>query len=81
YILFNYVLNFDIHYLHMLAILFVLTALCMLIVSRFYPGFSYNEIKFNAVSLTPWRGRLIAYLLLLAGMVALFILFSKNGIA
>jgi len=81
YVLFNYVINFDIHYLHMLALLFVLTALCMFMVTRFYPGFNYNEIKFNNISLTPWRGRMIAYILLLAGMIAVFVLFSKNGIA
>jgi SSS family solute:Na+ symporter len=81
YIIFNYVLTVQIHYLHMLAILFVLTTLCMFAVTRFYPGFSYTEIKFDTVPLAPWRGRLYAYLLLLAGMVAIFILFSKNGIA
>lgn len=81
YVLFNYILNIQLHYLHTLAILFLLTSLCMMVVTRFYPDYTYTEIKFNAVPLSPWKNRFITYVLLLLGMIALFLLFSKTGIA
>jgi len=81
YILFNYILKTDLHYLHILAILFLLTSLYMLLVTRFYPQYTYNEIKFNAVPLSPWKSRYLFYVLLLAGMVLIFTLFSRAGIA
>lgn len=81
YILFNYILNIQLHYLHMLGILFLLTSACMFLVTKLYPDFNYIEIKPVTVSLTPWKNRYWAFALLLIGMVALFALFSHLGIA
>ena len=81
YVMFNYILNIQLHYLHMLAILFVLTSFCMLIVTKFFPDYTYTEIKFDNVPLSPWKNRFFAYFLLLLGLVAVFLLFSKAGIA
>ncbi|WP_343706626.1 solute:sodium symporter family transporter [Flavobacterium sp.] len=81
YILFNYVLDIKLHYLHMLALLFVLTSICMLLVSRFYPTYNYSEIKLETVELSPWKNRYWYFGALIIGMIGLFILFSKWGIA
>ncbi len=81
YIIFNYLLDIQLHYLHMLALLFVLTSVCMLVVSKFYPSYSYAEIKLESVELTPWKNRYWYFALLLIGMLSIFILFSKWGVA
>jgi SSS family solute:Na+ symporter len=81
YILFNYVLNINIHYLHMLALLFLLTTVFMFIVAKFYPEYSYTEIKVQTLNLAPWYNRYYYYCALLIGMIAVFILFSKYGVA
>jgi SSS family solute:Na+ symporter len=81
YVLINYVLALDIHYLHMLALLFLLTTGFMFAVGIFYPHYYYIEIKQETLNLAPWKSRHIYYILLLTGMVTVFILFSKYGIA
>jgi solute:Na+ symporter, SSS family len=81
YFLCSYILNIQLHYLHLLALLFVLTSVCMFVVAQLAPAFNYTEIKFDHVSLQPWKGRAVAYIALLAGMVALFVLFSQWGVA
>jgi SSS family solute:Na+ symporter len=81
YILINYVLELDIHYLHMLALLFLLTTVFMFCVRKFFPHYNYVEIRQETFSLAPWKNRHIYYILLLMGMVTVFILFSKYGIA
>jgi SSS family solute:Na+ symporter len=81
YVIFNYILDIKLHYLHMLAILFVLTTICMLVVSRFYPNYKYTEIKLESAGLSPWKNRYWYFGALLIGMISIFILFSKWGIA
>jgi len=81
YVLFNYVLPINIHYLHMLALLFLLTTVFMFVVAKFYPEYLYSEIKYDTLNLTPWRNRYYYYFALIIGMVAIFTLFSKYGIA
>lgn len=81
YIIFNYVLDIKLHYLHMLAILFVFTSICMLLVSKFYPAYHYTEIKLESVELTPWKNRYWYFGALIIGMLILFIVFSKWGLA
>ncbi len=81
YVIFNYILEIELHYLHMLAILFVFTTICMLVVSKFYPNYKYTEIKLESVGLLPWKDRYWYFGALLIGMVSIFILFSKWGIA
>jgi SSS family solute:Na+ symporter len=82
YIIFNYILNIKVHYLHMLAILFVLTSGCMLVVTKCFPGYLYTEeIVLQPLNLSPWKGRYVYFFILIVFMVALFLFFSKVGIA
>lgn len=81
YVIFNYILDIQLHYLHMLAILFLFTVGCMLFVSKFYPNYHYTEIKLESVELSPWKNRYWYFTALLIGMVGIFVLFSKWGIA
>jgi SSS family solute:Na+ symporter len=82
YIIFNYILNIKVHYLHMLAILFILTSGCMLVVTKCFPGYLYTEeIVLQPLNLSPWKGRYVYFFILIVFMVALFLFFSKVGIA
>lgn len=81
YIVCNYILNIHVHYLHMLASLFVLTSIFMFLSTWFYPAFTYQEINMQQVPTEPWKSRYPYYILLLLAMVAVFILFSQYGIA
>ena len=70
------------HFLHVLAILFVLTALLMLAMGRLWPmAEPYRTSTNNVVALTPWKNRHLYAVLLLAAMVVLFLIFSPVGLA
>ena len=70
------------HFLHVLAILFVVTALLMLGIGRLWPmAVPYQQRLNNKVGLMPWKNRYVYALVLLTAMIAMFILFSPAGIA
>ena len=70
------------HFLHVLALLFVLTAVLMLIVGRLRPmAEPYRLIPDAQVELTPWKNRHFYAVALLALMVAIFVLFSPVVLA
>jgi len=70
------------HFLHILAILFVITACLMLSIGRMWPMKEpYRQRVDNKVELAPWKNRHIYAILLLAAMAAMFLLFSPAGIA
>jgi SSS family solute:Na+ symporter len=76
------VVNTGIHFLHILAILFVLTLALMWVIGRLRPlpepfRWQWN----NQVAIQPWKHRHKAALVLLAAMAGLFLLFSRLGLA
>lgn len=76
------VLNLHLHFLHILAILFLLTTALMLIIGRLYPmPVAYRQQLNNKVDITPWKDRHIYAILLLMLMVLLFVIFSPSGLA
>ena len=65
------------HFLHVLALLFVITALLMLLVGRLRPmAEPYRLVQDARVELTPWKNRHFYAVALLALMVTIFLLFS-----
>jgi len=76
------VIRVPLHFLHILAILFVVTAALMLLIGRLWPmAEPYRQRIDNKVGLTPWKNRHVYAILLLAAMVAMFIFFSPVGVA
>lgn len=70
------------HFLHVLAILFIVTVLLMMIIAAFYPRKEpFVQQWNNVVDLQPWKRRHLYTILLLLAMVALFVVFSPLGIA
>jgi SSS family solute:Na+ symporter len=76
------VFHVPLHFLHTLAILFVVTAALMLLIGRLWPmPEPYRQRVDNKVALVPWKNRHIYAILLLAAMTAIFFLFSPAGLA
>ena len=70
------------HFLHVLALLFVVTAIFMLVVGSLRPmAVPYQPVLNAKVELTPWKYRHVYAILLLAAMIAVFTLFSPAGLA
>ncbi|HRP30262.1 MAG TPA: solute:sodium symporter family transporter [Agriterribacter sp.] len=69
------------HFLHVLALLFVVTVLLMLVIGRRKPMPVPFELKMNnIVNINPWKYNRIVALLLVLASVLLFILFSPAGL-
>lgn len=77
YALTQVVFDLHIHFLHILAILFVITCGIMFIIGKVYPMPVPYQLKMNnLVSLDPWKNRHVYTGILLILMVLMFILFS-----
>jgi SSS family solute:Na+ symporter len=76
------VIHPQLHYLHILGILFVITILIMLVIGRLFPlKKPYNRDMLPVVDIQPWQNRHLASGVLLILMILAFILFSHKGIA
>jgi SSS family solute:Na+ symporter len=72
----------NLHFLHVLAILFILTSLLMLAIGKRYPmPVPYQQKLNNLVDIQPWKNRHIAAGMLLLLMVGIFFIFSRSGLA
>ncbi|MEH6305424.1 solute:sodium symporter family transporter [Olivibacter sp. CPCC 100613] len=79
----EYIFAVQIHYLHVLAILFSLTAFIMVIIGCYYPSKSIQITSANTTQhlVVPWKGRYIAAGALLILMLLIYIAFSPLGLA
>ena len=76
------VFDTGLHFLHVLAILFVLTSALMLLIGKAYPmAEPYRQRLNNVVDIRPWKNRHIAAVILLLLMGGIFLLFSRLGLA
>lgn len=82
YVLSQFIFKMDLHFLHCLAIIFVLTSLLMLLIGKVYPlDTPYVQVLDNKVEVVPWKNRHYYYAVLLILMVLIFVLFSPLGIS
>jgi SSS family solute:Na+ symporter len=71
------VFDLHIHFLHILAILFLITCGIMFIIGKLYPmPVPYQQKLNNVVNIEPWKNRHIYSGILLVLMILMFILFS-----
>jgi len=80
----QFVVDTGIHYLHMVAILFVVTVLLMLLMGKLWPmPVPYNRTMqpTGSVDLKPWKHRYIFGIILIVLMVLTFVIFSPVGLA
>jgi len=86
YFLCEYIFQVDLHFLHVLAILFVLTSLLMLAIGKYWPMQPASLPQPDASTpvskaLMPWKQRRWAALVLVLAMLSLYVVFSKWGVA
>ncbi|WP_416777695.1 solute:sodium symporter family transporter [Xenorhabdus budapestensis] len=54
YIISNFILHINIHFFHLVGILFVLNVIFMLTIGYFFPAETYQEVYTKQVDITPW---------------------------
>ncbi|PZR28629.1 MAG: solute:sodium symporter family transporter [Citrobacter freundii] len=78
----QFVFETGLHYLHVLAILFLITVCIMLAIGKYTPLAEPFSLKqSSSISIVPWKNRHWYFALLLILMVLMFTLFSPAGIA
>lgn len=81
YVLSQFVFDTGLHFLHVLAILFIITVIIMLIIGKIQPmEIPYLQKDSHKVNLEPWKNRHIYGFILIVLMTLVYILFSKWGI-
>lgn len=76
------VYDFHLHFLHILAILFLITCGLMFIIGKLYPMATPYSLKLNnLVSVEPWKNRHIYAGILIVLMVLMYIVFSPLVLA
>jgi SSS family solute:Na+ symporter len=82
YALSQFVFETNIHYLHVLAILFLMTTALMLVIGKMMPmEVPYQRERMAIVDLKPWKNRYWYNGILILLMILLFVLFSPLGLA
>ena len=72
----------NVHYLYVLAVLFVLNVIVMLLIGKLTPRETpYIMEDVGAVDLTPWKYRKLAAIGALCLMCCVYLLFSPLGLA
>lgn len=81
YFVCQYIVEVELHFLHVLAILFAVTALLMLAIGRVWPMEPLNSpMPVYTETSIPWKRRHWASVLLLLAMLGIYIVFSKWGV-
>jgi len=78
YILFNFVIKVDIHFFHLLGILFVLNVVFMLLVGHFYPQRAYEEVYTEQVDIQPWSLVKPVAVLIALGSISMYVFLAQN---
>ncbi len=74
--------DFGLHFLHIMAILFVTTSAVMLVIGKYAPADKIMQMpEVGSVNLSPWPRRKIYYTIAIIAMIGGIILFSPLGIA
>lgn len=78
----QFVFDTGLHYLHVLAVLFLLTVTIMLVIGKRIPlSQPFSLQQSSSINLSPWKNRHWYFAALLLLMIAMFVLFSPAGIA
>ena len=77
----RFIWEVDVHFIHLYAILFVIEVGIMLVIGRLDPRPTPWRYEANqVVDMTPWRYALPTAIILAAGIVAIYLLFSPMGL-
>jgi SSS family solute:Na+ symporter len=81
YLLTQTIVQTGLHYLHVLAILALLTVFLMLLIGKFHPMKTpYLPMNKHTMDIKPWKNRYYFFVLLISLMVLMYVLFSPFGL-
>ena len=78
YIIFNFIFKVDIHFFHLIGLLFIGNIIFMLIIGYFFPQKAYQEVYTEQVDIKPWSlTKPVAVLITLAS-VSMYTFLAQN---
>ena len=79
YIIFNFIIKVDIHFFHLIGLLFIANIIFMLVIGHFYPrNTDYQEIYTEQVDIKPWSlTKPVAVLITLAS-ISMYTFLAQN---
>ncbi|MCP9267451.1 solute:sodium symporter family transporter [Xenorhabdus sp. XENO-1] len=78
YIICNFILHINIHFFHLVGILFVLNIIFMLTIGYFFPAETYQEVYTKQVDITPWpMVKPVGWLITLAA-ISMYVFLAHN---
>ncbi|EKO3929167.1 solute:sodium symporter family transporter [Vibrio metschnikovii] len=78
YILFNFVFQVDIHFFHLVGLLFVANVVFMLTVGYFYPQEDHEDVYTEQVDITPWSMTPAVAVLITLASVSMYVFLAHN---
>lgn len=82
YVMSEWVFSIHLHYLHTLAVIFIITVLLMLGISKLYPNQNaYHLVLDHKIEIIPWQNRYYYHMILIFMMALVFLIFSPYLLA
>ena len=82
YAVLQLIINPELHFLHQLTILFIISCGIMLVIGKIKPRETpYVLVNKNVVEITPWEYQYEAGVIIIAVMLSFYVIFSKLGLA
>lgn len=78
YILFNFVVKIDLHFFHLVGLLFVLNIAFMLVIGYFYPQHPHEDVYTEQVDIKPWSMAKPVSVLITLASVSIYIFLAHN---
>ncbi|MBF4253829.1 solute:sodium symporter family transporter, partial [Vibrio anguillarum] len=76
--LFNFVFQVDIHFFHLVGLLFVANIAFMLTVGYFYPQENHEDVYTEQVDITPWSMTPAVAVLITLSSVSMYVFLAHN---
>ena len=78
YIIFNFIFKVDIHFFHLIGLLFIANIIFMLIIGYFFPQKAYQEVYTEQVDIKPWSFTKPVAVLITLASVSMYTFLAQN---
>lgn len=78
YILFNFIFKVDIHFFHLVGLLFAANVAFMLLVGKLYPQAPHEDVYTKQVDITPWSMTRPVAVLIALSSVSMYVFLAQN---
>lgn len=79
YLICNFVLDLNIHFFHLVGILFVANIVFMLTIGYFFPEKPYEEVYTEQVDISPWRFATPTACLIVLGAISMYVYLAQGA--